>query len=194
MDEQRNARQRPDALLQQQRVQHAAVIGVIQDDRPPLGGDATREPPANWNPDALADFLLQAAGRGGNQLAARIVQQQHRRGIGIQDLPDPAQQRGKEVISAQMRQRRIGPPTGYPAACPPHLAAGATALSPRKNNVSSIRRLAALPAQADPLRRIACGEAGRGQRRSAATVACGVQHGRDWAASAHYAGGAAGVI
>jgi hypothetical protein len=108
MDEQRNARQRPDALLQQQRVQHAAVIGVIQDDRPPLGGDATREPPANWNPDALADFLLQAAGRGGNQLAARVVQQQHRRGIGIQDLLDPAQQRGKEVISAQMRQRRIG--------------------------------------------------------------------------------------
>src|SRR6185437_1104445 len=29
----------------------------------------------------------------------------------------------------------------------------------------------ALPAQADPLRRISCGEAGRGQRRSAATVA-----------------------
>jgi hypothetical protein len=29
MDEQRNARQRPDALLQQQRVQHTTVIDAI---------------------------------------------------------------------------------------------------------------------------------------------------------------------
>ena len=64
--------------------------------------NAARETLANRNPDALADFLLQllqAAGRGGNQLAARAVQQQHRGGIGIQDLPDPAQQRGEEVIT-----------------------------------------------------------------------------------------------
>ena len=108
MDEQRDARERPDALVQKDRVEHIAVIDVIQDDRLPLGGDAARETPADRDPDALADFLLQAAGRGGDQLATRAVQQQHRGGIGIQDLPDPAQQRGEEVIGAQMGQRRIG--------------------------------------------------------------------------------------
>jgi len=61
---------------------------VIQDDRPPLAGDAARETLAHGNPDTLADFLLQAAGRGGKQLAARAVQEQNRGGIGIQDLPD----------------------------------------------------------------------------------------------------------
>ena len=84
------------------------MIDVIQDDRPPLGGDAARETPADRDPDALADFLLQAAGRGGDQLTARVVQQQHRGGIGIQDLLHPAQQRGEKFIGAQMGQRRIG--------------------------------------------------------------------------------------
>src|SRR5690348_2762154 len=108
MDQQRDARQRPDALFVQDRVEHVAVIDVIQDDRPPPGGDAARETPADRDLDALADFPRQAAGRGGDQLAARAVRQQHRGGIGIQDLPYPAQQRGEEVIGGQMRQRRIG--------------------------------------------------------------------------------------
>jgi hypothetical protein len=114
MDQQRDACQRPDALLQKERVEHSAVIDVIQDDRPPLGGDAARETPADRNPDALADFLLQAAGRGGDQLTARTVQQQHRGRIGIQDLPHPAQQRSEKVIGAQMRQRRIGNRPDFP--------------------------------------------------------------------------------
>jgi hypothetical protein len=108
LDEQRDARERPDALVQKERVEHSAVIDVIQDDRPPLGGDAARETLADRNPDALADFLLQAASRSGDQLTARTVQQQHRGGIGIQDLPDPSQQRCEKVIGAQMGQRRIG--------------------------------------------------------------------------------------
>jgi hypothetical protein len=108
MDQQRHAHQRPDALVQQQRVEHDAGFDPIQDDRSPLGGDAARETPADRDPDALADFLLQAAGRSGDQLTARAVQQQHRGSIGIQDRPHPVQQRGKKLISAQMRQRYIG--------------------------------------------------------------------------------------
>jgi hypothetical protein len=58
MGEQRDARERPDALVQEDRVDHVVVIDVIQDDRLPPGGDAARETPADRDPDALADFLL----------------------------------------------------------------------------------------------------------------------------------------
>jgi hypothetical protein len=108
MDEQRDARQRLDALLPEDRVEHVSVIDPIQDDRLPLGGDAARETPADRNQDTLADLLLQAAGRRGDQLATRAVQQQHRGSIGVQDLPHPVQQRGEKIIGAQMGQCRIG--------------------------------------------------------------------------------------
>ena len=75
LHQQRHAHQRPDALREQQRVEHSAVIDPVQDDRAPLGGDASRETPANRDPDTLTDFLLQAAGRSGDQLTARTVQQ-----------------------------------------------------------------------------------------------------------------------
>jgi hypothetical protein len=84
------------------------MIDSVQDDRAPLRGDASRETAANRDPDTLTDFLLQAAGRSGDQLTARTVQQQHRGGIAIQDHPHPVQQRGEKFISVQMRQRRIG--------------------------------------------------------------------------------------
>ena len=108
VDHQRHAYQRPDAPLQQQRVHHQAVLDPLQDDRPPLGSDAASETPADRNPDSLDDFLLQAAGRRGDQLTARTVQQQHRGSIGIQDRPHPVEQRNEKLISAQARQCLIG--------------------------------------------------------------------------------------
>ena len=107
MDEQRHAHQGPDSLLQQNRVEHIAVIDVVQDDRPPLGRDPASETPANGDPDALPDFLLQTAGCGRDELTPRAVQQQHRHSVGVQDLLNPAQQRGEKVIGTQIGQRRI---------------------------------------------------------------------------------------
>jgi hypothetical protein len=73
---------------------------LAQDDRPPPGGDTASETRADRDPDTLADFLLQAAGRGRDQLTPRVVQQQHRGGVGIEDLLHPAQQRGEKIIGA----------------------------------------------------------------------------------------------
>jgi hypothetical protein len=73
----------------------------------PLGGDTASEAPANGDPDALPDFLLQPAGCGRDELTPRAVQQQHRHSIGVQDLHDPTQQRGEKVIGAKIGQRRI---------------------------------------------------------------------------------------
>ena len=107
MDEQRHAHQGLDSLFQQNRVEHIAVMNVVQDDRPPLGGDPASETPANRDPDALPDFLLQAAGYGGDELTPGAVQQQHRHSVGVQNLLDPVQQRGEKVIGVKIGQRRI---------------------------------------------------------------------------------------
>jgi hypothetical protein len=107
MNEQRHAHQGLDSFVQQNRVEHTGLIDVVQDDRPPLGGDTASETPADRDPDALPDFLLQAAGCGRDQLTPRAVQQQQRHGVGVQDLPHPAQQLGEKVIGVKMRQRRI---------------------------------------------------------------------------------------
>ena len=45
---------------------------------------------------------------GGGSIIATAGPARHRGGIGIQDLPDPAQQRGEKLVGAQMGQRRVG--------------------------------------------------------------------------------------
>jgi hypothetical protein len=102
-----HAEQGADALFQQDRVQHMAVVDLVQDDRPLIGGDAAGEARADRDPDALGDLFLKTAGRGGDQLTSRAVKQQHRGGIGIHRLPHPAQQRGEEVTGVEVGQRRI---------------------------------------------------------------------------------------
>jgi len=61
------------AAVQQDRVEHIAGFDVTEDDRPPLGSDAARETLADRNPDALADFFLQAARRSGGSALLRGV-------------------------------------------------------------------------------------------------------------------------
>jgi hypothetical protein len=114
MDQQRHAQQRLDAFVQQNRVQHIAVIDVVQDDRLPPGGDTAGETPADRDPHALPDFLLQTAGRGGDELLPRAVQQQHRHGVGVQDLLHPHQQLGEKVVGGEVGKRRIGHRTDIP--------------------------------------------------------------------------------
>jgi hypothetical protein len=65
----RDADQRSDALLHENRVQDVGVIDVAQDDRPLLGGDPSGEAAAQRDPHVLADLFLDAAGRGGDELA-----------------------------------------------------------------------------------------------------------------------------
>jgi hypothetical protein len=100
MDQQRHAHQGLDSLVKQNRVQHIAVINVVQDDRPPAGGDTAGETLPDRDPHALPDLLLQAAGRSSYQLTPRAVQQQHRYCVGVQDLLHPRQQLSERRSSA----------------------------------------------------------------------------------------------
>ena len=107
VDEQWHADEEVDSLFQQDRIEYVAVIDVIQDDRSRLRGDAAREAPANGDADALRDFFLQPARGGGDEVTRGAVKQEHRGGVGIQDLLHPAQQFDEEIIGAEVGQRRI---------------------------------------------------------------------------------------
>jgi hypothetical protein len=80
---------------------------VIQDHRLALGGDPPGEPAAHRDAHALVYLFLQPRGRGREQLARRKVQQQHRRGVGLQGLSGAFQQLGKQIPIVETRQRRI---------------------------------------------------------------------------------------
>ncbi len=104
----RHAHHRLDALGPQDRVEHGGVVDVIQDHRLVRGGDPPGKPPADRDAHALVDLFLQPRGRGGDQLPRRKVQQQHRRRVGLQDVPGPLQQLSKQLAIIQTRQRRVG--------------------------------------------------------------------------------------
>ncbi len=74
------------------------MVDTIQNDRFVLGRDATGEATANRDPHALDDLFFQARGRGGDELAGRVVEQEHGRGVGSEDNPEPVQELGEHVV------------------------------------------------------------------------------------------------
>ena len=75
LDEQRDAEQRADALLAQDRVVDVGVVDVLDRDRAALGRDAAGEAAPEGDLDAALDLLLDAAGGAGAQDAGRLVEQ-----------------------------------------------------------------------------------------------------------------------
>lgn len=88
---------------QQNRIEHPGMVHAVEDDRSPLGGDAPGEAAAHRDAHALADFLLQPARRGRDQLPGATVKEQHRRGVGLQYLLRPVQQLDQEILGVKVR-------------------------------------------------------------------------------------------
>jgi hypothetical protein len=110
LHEQRDAEQRADALLAQDRVQDVGVVDVLDRDRAPLGRDPAREPAADRDPHALLDLLLDALGGGGHERVAALVDQQEGGGVGVQDLGDPLQQLVEQRVQRQIGEADVGDP------------------------------------------------------------------------------------
>ena len=106
-DHERDAEQRADALLAQDRVQDIGVVDVRDLDRAPLGDDAAREAAAHGQPRALVELLLEPLGGARDQHLAARLEQQDRRGVAVQDLGDAVEQRGQELVLGQIRQRGV---------------------------------------------------------------------------------------
>ena len=69
LDQQRDAEQRADALLAQDRVEDVGVVDVGDGDRAALGGDAAGEAAAERDADALLDLLLDPLAPRAHELA-----------------------------------------------------------------------------------------------------------------------------
>ena len=108
LDEQRHAEQRADPLVEQDRVDDVAGPDVGQEHRPALGRDASGEPRPEGNPHPLLHLLLDPLGRPGNEVLALLVEQQDRRGVDLEHLAQPRQERVQEVAETERREHRLG--------------------------------------------------------------------------------------
>ena len=112
LDQERDAEQRPDALLAQDRVEDVGVVDVGDEDRAPLGGDPAGEAPADGmrTPCSTSSSIPFAARACSSPPA---LEQQDRRRVGVQDLRDPLQQLGEQVVERQVRERGVGEPLQF---------------------------------------------------------------------------------
>jgi hypothetical protein len=104
----RDAAERLDPLLPQQRVEDVGVVDVVEDDRPPVGGDSAREALPERNADAALDLLLDADGGAGDELALPRVEQQDRARVRRQEIVDSLEQRAEQLLELQVDQRGVG--------------------------------------------------------------------------------------
>jgi hypothetical protein len=106
-DDERHPQHRLDPLLPQDRVEHVRVVDVVEDDGPPLGGDAPREPLAERDAHAALDLLLDPHGRPRDELLRRLVEQEHRAGVGVEHVAGPHQERGEQLLEIEVRERSV---------------------------------------------------------------------------------------
>jgi hypothetical protein len=103
-----HAEQRADVLLPQDRVEDVRVVDLVDDHRPALGGDAPREPLPDGDADTLAHLLLDPARGGGDQVGRGGIQQEDRRGVGVEQGTHPIQEFVEEIRDVEVGERGVG--------------------------------------------------------------------------------------
>jgi hypothetical protein len=84
------------------------VVDVLDHDRRPLRGDPAGEAAPDRDPHAGLDLLLEPLRRPRDQLLAGVVQQEERRGVGVEDVADPDEQLVEQAPEGKQRERRVG--------------------------------------------------------------------------------------
>ena len=105
--EQRGSHQGPDALVQQERIDHLGVIHVIDDHRVAFGRDPPGKSTAQRDPHPLPYLFFQATRRGRHQVPRPRIQQQHRGRVGLQGILHAADQRLEHGRGIKRGQRGI---------------------------------------------------------------------------------------
>ena len=106
-DHERDAEQRLDPLLTQDRIEHVRVVDVVEDHRSPARRHPAGEAPPDRDPHALLDLLLDPNRRPRHQLVRLLVEQEHRARVRVEDRADPRQQHRKQLVELEVRQRRV---------------------------------------------------------------------------------------
>ena len=104
LDDQRDAQQRRDSFLAQDRIQDIGVIDVGDEDRDALGRNATGEALAQREPHALLDLLLDPIGGARDELIRVRFVQQNRDCVHLQRLLDADQQFVEKRFERQFGQ------------------------------------------------------------------------------------------
>ena len=107
-DEQRCPEDRPHILIQEDRVDRVRVVDVLDPDGVPLGRDATDEPSPDRDAKALPNLFLGTSAGRGDQFVGRLVEQQDRGGVDVEEFADPVKQFVQQVLEVQMRERDVG--------------------------------------------------------------------------------------
>ena len=105
--QQRDAQERTDPLLEEDRIQDGAVVHSIERDRPSFGSDTSGEPLPDRDTDPLLDFFLYPFRCSGDELIRRWVEQQDGCRVGIQDVPHAQEQLVEQIVHTQMGEGRI---------------------------------------------------------------------------------------
>ena len=103
-DQQRRAQERFDPLLAQDWVEHVRVVDVLDDHRPPLGGDLAREADAHGDACAALHGLLKAACRTGDELVGPFVEQKERCRVAAERIADSDEQLVQELVQLEVRK------------------------------------------------------------------------------------------
>ena len=107
LDDQRNAEQRLEALLAQQRVDDLGVFEVGDAHRLARAGDATREALAYGDAHPLHHLLLEALRGARHERAAVVLEQEDRRGVHVEDVDDSVEELVEEPVERKVRERGV---------------------------------------------------------------------------------------
>ena len=136
-EDERHSEEALDPFLAEDRVEVVGVVDVVEHDRTALGGDAAREPCSERDADALLHLLLEPDRRAGDELVARLVEQEDGGRVRLERVSDPCQQLGQELVEVEVRQRGVGdelqPSKPFDIAGGGHVAEDTTGVCERAN-------------------------------------------------------------
>jgi hypothetical protein len=106
--QQRNPEQGADPMLRKDRIEHVCLIDPLNDHRLLLCCDATGEPLAHRDADALTDRCFDPPGSGNDKLLGEGINQQHGGCFDPKELPYPVEQLDQKVLDVEVSECRVG--------------------------------------------------------------------------------------
>ena len=103
-----DSKQRTDALVQEDRIEHLRVINPLEDHGSAARGDSPSEALADRDSNALLDFLLDALRGRGDELLRIAIEHENCCGVDLQELAHPFQERVPQVVEVEVRKCRVG--------------------------------------------------------------------------------------
>ncbi len=104
---QRDAEQRPNVILAEDRVEHVGVVDVVEDDGPLLRGHPAREALADGDAGARVQAGLEPIRGARDELVPLVVEQKHRARVDLERFTSAREEGGQQVVEPQVRERRV---------------------------------------------------------------------------------------